>query len=65
MLGFIEIGDEINGLSIDIRQQLFADARQPRLGVTHGRGRVAIDRAEVALPIDQRITHAKRLSHAH
>ena len=40
------------------------DARQARFGVPHGRGRIAIDRAEISLPVDQRIAHRKRLRHA-
>ena len=33
-------------------------------GVTIGRGRIAVDRAEVALSIDQRIAQGKRLRQA-
>ena len=38
--------------------------RKPRFGIPHRRGRIAIDGTEVALPIDQRIAHGKRLRHA-
>src|SRR6185437_15903838 len=38
--------------------------REARFGVPHRRGRIAIDRAKIALAIDQRITHAERLRHA-
>jgi hypothetical protein len=34
-------------------------------GVTVGRGRIAVDRAEVALRIDERVTHHPGLRHAH
>ena len=42
-----------------------ADARKARFGVTHGRRRIAIHRAEVALPIHQRVAHVEALRHAH
>ena len=38
--------------------------RKARLGVPHGRGRVAVDGAEVALAVDQRVAHAEILGHA-
>ena len=40
-------------------------ARQARLGVAHGRGRVAVDGAEVALAVHQRRAHVQVLGHAH
>ena len=38
---------------------------EPDLGVALGRGRIAVDRAEIALPVDQRQAHGKFLRHAH
>jgi hypothetical protein len=38
---------------------------QAALGVTHRRGAVAVDRAEVALPVDQRVAQREVLRHAH
>ena len=38
---------------------------QPALGVAIGRRRVAVDRAEVALAVDQRVAHREILRHAH
>ena len=35
------------------------------LGVAHRRRRIAVDRAEIALPVDQRHAHRERLRHAH
>ncbi len=40
-------------------------AGEPDLGVTHGRGGVAVDGAEVALAVHQRIAHGEVLGHAH
>src|SRR5690349_1229717 len=33
------------------------------LGVTHGSWRIAFDRPEISLAVDQRLTHRPRLSH--
>src|SRR3989304_4752875 len=41
------------------------DRRQPGFGVTVGRRRVPIYRAEVALPVNERITHGEILGHPH
>ena len=41
------------------------DPGEPRLGVAVGRRGVAVDRAEVALPVDQRIAEREVLDHAH
>ena len=60
----VVIGLEIDGFLVDVFQQLGRDARQPRFGVPHGRGRIAVDGAEISLPVDQRIAHRKRLRHA-
>ena len=49
----------------DLAEHLVAQPRQPALGVAHGRGAVAVERAEVARAIDQRIAQRKRLRHAH
>ena len=48
-----------------ILQQRGGDARQARLGVPHGRRRIAVDRAEIPLAVHQRIAHGERLRHAH
>ena len=42
-------------------QHLHGQRRQPGLGVPHGGGRVVARRAEVALPVDQRVAHRPRL----
>ena len=65
VLGFIVVGDEVDGFLVDVRQQLAGDARHAHLGVAHGRRHVAVDGAEVALPVHQQIAHGKRLRHAH
>ena len=41
------------------------DLRHAYLGVTHRRRGIAIDRTEIALAVDQHVTHRERLRHAH
>ena len=41
------------------------DLAQAHLGVAHRRRRIAVDRAEIALPVDQRQAHGEILRHAH
>ena len=64
MRGLVVVGDEVDGLHVDVGEQFAGDARQTALGVTHGCGRIAIDGAEVALAIDERITQREGLRHA-
>ena len=41
------------------------DRRQPAFGVPHRRGRVAVDRSEIAVTVDQCLPQAERLRHPH
>ena len=56
---------EVDGVRVDVAQHLRGDARQPSFGVAHGGRRVVVDRAEVALPVDERVAQRERLRHAH
>ena len=56
---------EIDRVLVDVVEQRHRGLRQPALGVAHGRRRIAVDRAEIALPVDQRQAHGKILRHAH
>ncbi len=64
MLAFIEVGNEIDRFLLDVREHFLGDVRKARFGVAHGRGRVAVDRAEVSLAVDQRIAHVEILREA-
>ena len=64
-LGLVIVGDEVDGVLVDVRQHLVCNAGHADLGVTHGSGRVAIHRSEVALPVNQHVAHGERLRHAH
>ena len=46
---------EIDGVLVDAVEQEARDLGQPRLGVAHGGRVIAVDIAEIALPVDQRI----------
>src|SRR5690606_9391186 len=61
----VEVGHEVDGLFVDVPQHLHRDAGQARLGVAHGRRRVAVHAAEVAVGIHQRVPVRKVLRHAH
>ena len=61
----VEVGRVVDGLLLDVGQQLRGERHEPRLGVAVRRRRVAIDGAEVALPVDERIAQGEVLHHAH
>ncbi len=61
----VEIGLVRDGVLVDVLEHRQRDAGQPRLGVAIGRRRVAVDRAEVALPLDQGIAQREVLDHPH
>ena len=56
----VVIRGEINGVLVDVRVHAERCRRQPRLGVSRGRGAV-IKRAEITVPVHQRQTHRERL----
>ena len=53
----------IDRLLLDIGQHRRSHVGHPRLGVPHGRRGIALDRAEVPLPVDQGFPHRPRLGH--
>ena len=61
----VVVGDEIDRAFVNLIHQQAGDARQTRFGVTHGGRAVAVTRAKIALPVDQRIALRKILRHAH
>ena len=60
---FVVARDKIHGILVHVDHQCRAEPSQPRLGVSHGCGRVAFNGTEVALPIDEHLTHRPRLRH--
>ena len=64
-LGTVVVFLEVDGVLVEIFQQRVGHLLEPHLGVAHGRRRIAVDRAEIALPVDQRQAHGEILRHAH
>ena len=62
---FVVVRAEVDGVGVDVAQHLGGDARHSRLRVPHRRGRVFVDRAEVALAVDQRVAQGEVLRHPH
>ena len=50
----VVVRDEIDRVLVHVVHERGAEMRHARLGVPHGRRRIAFDRAEVALAVDQR-----------
>ena len=46
-----------------VAQELGGQAGHLGFGITHGGGTIAVDRAEVALPVNERVAHRKILGH--
>ncbi len=64
-LGIVIVRLEVDRVLVEILEQRIGDLGEPHLGVAHGRRRIAVDRAEIALAVDQRQAHGKVLRHAH
>ena len=62
--GVVVIGLVVDGILVDVVEQRRGGARQPGLGIAHGRRRIAVHRAEIALAVDQRQAHGEILRHA-
>ena len=61
----VEVGPELHGLFVEIRQHVFGHFPQSRLGVTHGGGVVPIDGAKVPLSVNHGVSQGPMLGHAH
>jgi hypothetical protein len=55
------LGAKSTGVLIDLGKQQGGDRREATFGVAHGRRVVAVARAEVTLPVDQRIAQREVL----
>ena len=56
---------EIDRVLVDVLDQFHRRLGQTAFGVPHGRRRIAVDRTEIALAVDQRQAHGEILRHAH
>ena len=59
----VVVRDEINGRFVHVGHEGRAEVGEARLGVTHGGRRIAFDRAEVALSVDEGFAHGPALRH--
>ncbi len=57
-------GAEVDRLARDLREQIVGDAREASLGVTEGGRSVAVERAEVAVAVDERVAQREVLREA-
>ena len=63
-LRLVVVGPEVDRVGVDVAQHLGRQAGEPGLGVAHRGGRVVVDRAEVALAVDERVAQRELLRHA-
>ena len=63
-LRLVVVRAEVDGVGVELAQHLLGELREPCLGVAHRGRRIVVDRAEVALPVDQRIPERERLREA-
>jgi hypothetical protein len=56
---------EVDGVGVDVAQHLGREPREPALGVTHRGWRVVVERAEVALAVDERVADGEGLREPH
>ena len=56
---------KINGIEVNIGQQRRRRLGHPALGIAHLGRWIAVDRSEVALPVDKQQAHRERLGHPH
>ena len=61
----IKIVPPLHRLLINVPEHLVAYFCKPYLGITHCSRRITVNRAEIALPVDKRITQRKWLCHSH
>ena len=60
----VVVRGEVDGVHVDVGEHVAGDLLKAGFGVTHGGWRVAVDGAEVALAVDERVAHAEGLGEA-
>src|SRR5437588_413129 len=61
---FVVVRVEADCLLLDVGEDFRSDLRHTRFGVAHRGGGVAVNRAEVALAVNERVAHREVLRHA-
>ena len=59
----VVVGPEVDRVGVEVAQHLARDRGQPGLRVPHGGRGVVVDRAEVALAVDERVAQGEVLRH--
>ena len=59
----VVVGHEVHRVLVHVLHQRRAEVLQTRLGITHGSWRVALNAAEVPLPLDEHFSHRPMLRH--
>jgi hypothetical protein len=59
----VVVRNEVHGILVHVFHEDAPQVRHARLGITHRRRRVALDRAEVPLPVHEPFAHGPRLRH--
>ncbi len=60
----VEVRDEIDRVLVDVGEHPLGQPRQLTFGVSIRGGRIAVDRTEISLTVDQQVAEAERLRHA-
>ena len=63
--GLVEVGLKRNRLFFDVLEHRLRKARHAGFGVPVSRGRIAVDTAEIALPVDHHVAQVPPLRQAH
>ena len=61
----VEVRDEVDGVLVEVGHQRFGERFELGFRVPVGRGTIAVDAAEIALPVDERVPHVEVLREAH
>ena len=61
----VEVVHHVDRIFLQVVHDVLAHLVEPALGVTHGGGRVAVDRAEVTLSVDKGVAHVPVLRHSY
>ena len=63
--GAVVVAHEVHRVLLQVLEEFVRQPGETHLGVTHGRGGVAVDGAEVALAVHQGVAQGEVLGHAH
>jgi hypothetical protein len=61
--GLVVVGTEVDGVRVNVAEQLRGKPREAAFRVSHGGSRIVVDVPEVALAVDERVAQRERLRH--